>query len=380
MRSHPPTAPVRAASAEPTADLIRRAHGEPGTTLDPAVRSSVETATAADLGQARVHDGQASRKAADRLGARAFTLGADIFLGAQARSADDQRELLTHEAMHVAQQGGRRAALGGSLHVSNASDAAEVQARDAAASISDSGSPALNLRDRLRATPIGIQRDITGHQDIGSGVFDINFTANNGGALAGEDGTISFTPKPTAPVSDGLRFIQIARVLDAATGTPRTFASLSAALAPMDTMSTTANAKKNVAGGFAVDQQTFPAPRTAKADAPIAPFYDVTGPPIAGNQTGVNRGKVQTPAVLEDHPALNAGLKVNFVSSVKGDDNGIFYGTALWGFETFDDKGNTKVKNEYHSFRSFEGETTQAALKAFNDHYNNPGSPGAPTK
>jgi hypothetical protein len=52
----------------------------------------------------------------------------------------------------------------------------------------------------------------------------------------------------------------------------------------------------------------------------------------------------------------------------------------LWGFETFNDKGTTKVKNEYHSFRAVEGETMRAALHAFDEFFRNPGSATAPTK
>lgn len=374
---HPGAARARAVS---TANLIRQVHGESGTALDPAIRSAVESSTGRDLEQLRVHRSRAARAAAERLGANGFTIGADIFLGGQDEndSADARRTLLTHEAVHAAQQGGTRTTLSGTLRVSCPSDAAELQARQAATS--DSASAALELRDRLRTTPIGIQRDITGHRDIGTGVFDINFTTNNGGPQAGEDGTVSFTPSTTSPESDAIRFIQIARAIDVGTGTPSTFAALSGGLATMDTMSTTTDAKKNIAGGFAVDQQTFPAPRSAKADPAVPPFYDVTGPPIAGNQTGVHRGKTRTAAVLEDHPGLPSGLKVNFVSTAKGADNGVFYGTALWGFETFTDKGNTKVKNEYHSFRTFPGETMVSALQQFDAHYNNPGSPGAPKK
>jgi hypothetical protein len=382
-------APRRLAGATSLPAAVRRAYAEPARALELDVRGPVEAHARASLGDVRVHEGPAASAAAAALDARAFTLRSDIFLGEEGRRATgpQRRELLTHEALHAAQQGAGHGLPDGVVRVSSPSDRAEVEARRAAATLAGArpGSPALALRDSLRpATPFqpapaGIQRDITGSGHIGSGDFVINFK-DFSGATAGEDGTISFTPSATSPESEHIRFIQIARVLDTTTGAPLSFASVAPSLAPLDRVSTTADGKKNVAGGFAVDQQTFPPARATKAAPSIEPFYDVTGPPIAGNATGVHKGKTRTAAVLEDHPSLPAGRKVNFVSSVKGSDNGIFYGTALWGFETFNDKGTTKVKNEYHSFRAVEGETMRAALHAFDEFFRNPGSATAPTK
>jgi hypothetical protein len=365
----------------PLADQIRSAHAEPGTALDPGVRAPLEARFGRDLSEVRIHETPQAGRAAGMLGARAFTVGADIFLGEEGRrtSGAQRQRLLAHEAVHAAQQSGRRAVLAGAMRVSSPADLAEVQAREAAEALTG-GSRALALRDALRTQAPSIQRDIReADHDIGSGKFSIDFTSRSGRGTAGEDGTISFMPSAKSPESNAIRFIQIVRVTDAA-GALQTFASVDKSLATMDTMATKQDTKKNVAGGFAVDQTAFPAPRTAKADPAVEPFYDVTGPPIPGNATGVHKGKTLTAAVLEDRPSLPAGRKVSFVSSVKGADNGIFYGTALWGFETFADKGLVKVKNEYHSFRAVQGETTDAALKAFDEHYKNPGSAGAPTK
>ena len=371
---------------------VRQAHAETGGPLDAAVKEAVEGSVGGDLRSVRVHESSAAATAAARLKAGAVTLGGAIVVGGAARTGDAQerRSLLAHEAVHAAQQGARHAHLGGTLEVSHPFDAAEVQAADVARELTG-GSRALRVRDSLRSSgptsaglaPVSIQRDIREKDhDIGSGKFSIDFTATADAAGGGEDGRLSFLPSKTSPESDAIRFIQIVRVLDAA-GAPVAFADVNAGIATMDQMSTATNAKKNVAGGFAVDQTAFPAPRTAgKADAAIEPFYDVTGAPIAGNATGVHRGATLTEAVLVDTPTLPGGRKVSFVSSVKGADNGVFYGTALWGFETFDDKasGLTKVKNEYHSFRAVQGETTDAALKAFNEFYHNPGAATAPAK
>src|SRR5262249_40041961 len=145
---------------------------------------------------------------------------------------------------------------------------------------------------------------------------------------------------------------------------------------------TTRDTARNVAPGFYVDQQAASlARRTKKADPVVLPFYDATGPPIAGNKIGKRRGKTIDPAVLVDTPGTAATVKFNFVTSAKAADTGTWYGTVLWGFETFHDKaGVTKIKNEYHTFRLLRGETTDAALTAFDEFYRNPGATTAPKK
>lgn len=73
-----------------------------GAPMDPAVQAKVEPHLGADLGGVRVHQGPEVSAAAAELHARAFTVGADIFLGEGESSAD--LELMAHEATHVVQQ------------------------------------------------------------------------------------------------------------------------------------------------------------------------------------------------------------------------------------------------------------------------------------
>ena len=82
------------------------AHGgvEMGEPLAADVRERVEPVLGADLGGVRVHSGAGASAAAGSIGARAFTHGNDIWLGA-GESARDHR-LLAHEATHVVQQAG----------------------------------------------------------------------------------------------------------------------------------------------------------------------------------------------------------------------------------------------------------------------------------
>jgi hypothetical protein len=61
-----------------------------------------------DFGAVRVHDDADSARAAGAIGARAFTVGSDIVLGAQERDLSGPRgeALLAHELTHVVQQRG----------------------------------------------------------------------------------------------------------------------------------------------------------------------------------------------------------------------------------------------------------------------------------
>lgn len=73
-----------------------------GSPLDFQVRQRVEPTVGADLSQVRVHQSEADRQMADRLGARAFTHGQDIWMGPHESSSD--LKLMSHEAAHVVQQ------------------------------------------------------------------------------------------------------------------------------------------------------------------------------------------------------------------------------------------------------------------------------------
>lgn len=74
-------------------------HGHP---LSPEVRSQAKAILGGDLDVVRVHDSSTSRTAATQLGARAFTVGSDIWLGSGAHEQD--RDLMSHELLHVRQQ------------------------------------------------------------------------------------------------------------------------------------------------------------------------------------------------------------------------------------------------------------------------------------
>jgi hypothetical protein len=75
--------------------------------LDPTVRRAMEPAFGVDFARVRVHQGHRTSALADQLGARAFTLGHDVFFdrGEYQPSTLAGRRLIAHELTHVFQQG-----------------------------------------------------------------------------------------------------------------------------------------------------------------------------------------------------------------------------------------------------------------------------------
>jgi hypothetical protein len=95
-----------------TDSRIRSALGG-GRQLDQGVQRSMEGSFGADFGAVRVHDGAGANELTERIQAKAFTTGSDIFFrsGAYQPSTPAGQELLAHELTHVLQQGdtvGRR--------------------------------------------------------------------------------------------------------------------------------------------------------------------------------------------------------------------------------------------------------------------------------
>jgi Domain of unknown function (DUF4157) len=79
-----------------------------GVPLSDPVRRSMEGAFGADFGSVRVHDGPAAADLSDRVGARAFTVGNDIFFrdGSPDATTASGQQLLAHELTHTLQQMG----------------------------------------------------------------------------------------------------------------------------------------------------------------------------------------------------------------------------------------------------------------------------------
>lgn len=98
--------PPATATASPLQPALRSRAGR-GAPLSGALRASLEPRLGADLGAVRVHSDEPAARLSRLLGARAFTHGSDIFLGAGHESLETTagRELLTHELVHTVQQG-----------------------------------------------------------------------------------------------------------------------------------------------------------------------------------------------------------------------------------------------------------------------------------
>lgn len=74
-----------------------------GRPLPGGLRQEMEPGLGSDLSNVRVHDNAVDKADADRLNAKAFTYGSDIWIGS-AGSAND-RKLMAHELTHTIQQG-----------------------------------------------------------------------------------------------------------------------------------------------------------------------------------------------------------------------------------------------------------------------------------
>lgn len=74
--------------------------------LPPAVKKALEDELGASLGKVRVHTGGNVPDLAKGLGAKAFTIGNDIYFTKPGDAKDP--EVLAHELTHVVQQGGGR--------------------------------------------------------------------------------------------------------------------------------------------------------------------------------------------------------------------------------------------------------------------------------
>lgn len=109
------------AHPQPRTEPVLRASGEP---LDAKVRARVDPRLGHDFGSVRVHSGETAARSAQALGARAYTVGRHIVLGAESPRGGP---LLEHELVHAAQQRFAEPP-GGDLPVASPSDATEREA------------------------------------------------------------------------------------------------------------------------------------------------------------------------------------------------------------------------------------------------------------
>jgi hypothetical protein len=94
--------------ADPYIEDSLRAHGSSGSPLPPDMREFMEPRFRADFRSVRIHTDDHAGKLAAQLGARAFTIGRDIYFGrGQFQPGKPEGwELVAHELTHTIQQGG----------------------------------------------------------------------------------------------------------------------------------------------------------------------------------------------------------------------------------------------------------------------------------
>lgn len=86
-----------------TKSISAQPDGTKGKPLPGPVRKALEEALEADLGKVRIHTGGNAAEIAKELGAKAFTIGTDVYF---AKPADAKNlKTLAHELTHVVQQG-----------------------------------------------------------------------------------------------------------------------------------------------------------------------------------------------------------------------------------------------------------------------------------
>ncbi|OQR65488.1 hypothetical protein B6E66_03950 [Streptomyces maremycinicus] len=129
-------------------DVLRTA-GQP---LDGAVRTEMEARLGADFSDVRLHTGPTAQRSADEVGARAYTSGSHVVIGAG--GAD--RHTLAHELTHVIQQ--RQGPVAGTdngsgLSVSDPSDRFERAAEDNARRVLAGPAPTAAPVQRAEAAP-----------------------------------------------------------------------------------------------------------------------------------------------------------------------------------------------------------------------------------
>lgn len=369
---------------------MERAAAEPSQPLAGPVSAALHRRFDHDFSAVRVHAGPHSIAATRHLNARAYTLGTDIHLGAEAiaLSGEARHRLLAHEAVHTMQQGGTRAAPNPALSVGDPHDDAEGEAVAVAGSLQFGGVPESKpsmLGNAGHALPTApqrrtprVQRDLSGKYPVREGEFDLNLKVeSHPNAKSGMSGTIKFKASEKALDSTSIRLLQVVRTEDMSTGKDVTWHG---GEANRNKVMTTEDKSYAVGGGAFVDKlHANLNPRTGKTDKVASPYYidDYPGTQAQGNKDGSKKGKTISEASLWDYPGSGGKIRFSFETVAVAADTGHTYGTVMWGFETTaPDKG--EVNKERAVGRNVTLLTTDKAVEKFNDFYRNPGTSKAP--
>jgi hypothetical protein len=329
----------KADAAVPPAARPARTQAAPGggRPLQPGVRTEMEGRLGHDFGSVRIHDDARAAASAERLNARAYTVGEHVVFGGGefAPSTPTGERLLAHELAHVVQQSARPSAAG-PVRLGRPGDAAERAADEAASTAGRPGAAGLAVRDRLLASaPSGpvLQRAVkTWGGEFDTDKYDI--VKNAAGTEAGLEIDLRF--KPGKPVN--AKKIGMVQTANSRHGGKSVFPS------------TNFGARAIPAGkpgeGAAIDRVDNYANPLYATDAPAAKDTLASTPTSAGwGQHGWRyrdtRGKLQTQdALLKDAPMIdppgkNAGQTFESTAlAVEGKQEGTYYGSVQWGWET----------------------------------------------
>src|SRR6185295_15200968 len=110
-------------------DTARAVAGSAGAPLPAPIAGRLAAASGHSFAGVRVHHDRLAGESAERLGARAFTVGQDIYFagGAYRPETTDGYRLLAHEAAHTVQQRGATVPPLASLEVGSPHDAQELE-------------------------------------------------------------------------------------------------------------------------------------------------------------------------------------------------------------------------------------------------------------
>jgi hypothetical protein len=146
------------AAAAPAA--VERASASGGQPLPGELKERFEGSLGTDLSAVRVHTGSESAEASKALGAKAFTTGNDVHMGAGNYNPVDPFgvHLLAHEVAHTVQQRGSSPSVQNKLEVSTPQDSAEREA-DQAADAMVEGRPVVAMTATVADTARKIFRD-----------------------------------------------------------------------------------------------------------------------------------------------------------------------------------------------------------------------------
>jgi hypothetical protein len=329
--------------APPIVHDVLRSSGQP---LDTSTRGFMEPRFGHDFSHVRVHTDGRAVKSASALGARAYTVGADIVFG-QSQYAPETKQgehLLAHELAHVVQQQSTRRVPQAELELGDPADSTEHEA-DAVAHATlatDHLSTDSALRSIPRiSTPSALQPVIRRTpEETWAGSFDTEWykiappvldTKNKIGRY-GADIKIVFTPNKRVS-ADKIALVQTAQSL---------IDNVAVSLYSREKNDVTLG-RSTPGAGIHIDQSPKSrTPLTAMLDPTSGSDLADSGPSTFTQSGSQTQDKTMVPqqAWLRDTPGLKVGDQSEALQefettalAVAGPQTGAFYGSVRWGWK-----------------------------------------------